>query len=298
MAFFDLLAHYPVLLATFLIITGLLVGSFLNVVIYRLPLMMNRDWERECREFINPERDHNADDLAETPFNLATPNSHCPSCDHAIRAWENIPVLSYLILRGQCSSCSAPISPRYPIIECVAAALALICGLVLGTGWALLGAVLLSWSLLALTMIDFDHQLLPDQITLPLLWAGLLVNYAGIFTDLESAVLGAVTGYLVLWTVYWIFKLATGRDGMGYGDFKLLAALGAWLGWQVIPMILLLSSFVGAVFGIAAIVFGNRERSKPIPFGPYLATAGWIALLWGQEIFAAYWSMAGVSSPQ
>ncbi len=296
MAFFQLLAHYPVLLVAFLVVIGLLVGSFLNVVIYRLPVMMNRDWERECREFLNT--DGNEEESIEEPFNLATPNSHCPSCDHQIKVWENIPVISFIFLRGRCSQCRTSISLRYPAIEVVTAMLAVSCGLVLGASWPLLGALVLSWTLLALSMIDFDHQLLPDQITLPLLWVGLLANFFGTFTTLESAVLGAMCGYLALWSVYWLFKLATGREGMGYGDFKLLAALGAWLGWQMIPMILLLSSLVGAIFGVTAILIGGHERSKPIPFGPYLAAAGWLALLWGEDIVSRYLTITGLGTVQ
>jgi leader peptidase (prepilin peptidase)/N-methyltransferase len=286
------LNQFPWLLGFVLLFVGLSVGSFLNVVIYRLPVMMQRRWKGDCCELLELE---NSDADAAT-FNLVMPNSRCPGCGHAIRPWENIPVISYLALRGRCGSCKMPISLRYPVIETVSGVLALLLGMHFGgANLTLLGALLLTWALIALTMIDVDEQLLPDDITLPLMWLGLLFNTFGVFTDLQSAVLGAIAGYLSLWTVYWVFKLVTGREGMGYGDFKLLAALGAWLGWQALPMIILLSSLVGAVIGVGLIILQRRGRQVPIPFGPYLAIAGWLSLVWGAEITAWYWRIAGVT---
>ena len=266
----------------FCAVIGLLVGSFLNVVIHRLPKMMDNDWRSQCAEL---------HDLA-TPdtevLSLSMPRSRCPQCGHPITALENIPVISWLALHGKCSACHTPISPRYPIVEALTCLLSTLAAVHFGFGWAAAGALLLIWGLIALTFIDYDTQLLPDSITLPLLWAGLLLNLFGTYTDLQSAVVGAMAGYLSLWSVYWGFKLVTGKEGMGYGDFKLLAALGAWLGWQTLPLIILLSSLVGALLGIALIVLAKRGRNVPIPFGPYLATAGLIALLWGRELTQAY----------
>ena len=279
---FELLASNQLVFILGASVFGLLVGSFLNVVIYRLPIMMQRGWRAQAREFL---------DLPAEPssvFNLTLPNSQCPSCEHEIRAWENIPVVSWLALRGKCSSCKARISPRYPLVE-------LACGVLSGYvawhfGFTLqAGAVLLlTWALLAASMIDVDHQLLPDSIVLPLLWLGLICNTQGLFATLPDALWGAVFGYLSLWSVYWLFKLVTGKEGMGYGDFKLLAMLGAWGGWQVLPLTILLSSVVGAVLGSIALRMQNAENGTPIPFGPYLAIAGWIALLWGEQITASY----------
>ncbi|EXI67842.1 MAG: Pectic enzymes secretion protein OutO [Candidatus Accumulibacter adjunctus] len=262
---------------------GLLVGSFLNVVIHRLPRMIERDWRLHCAELRGEEPASAAE-----PFSLVRPRSRCPSCGHQISAVENIPVVSWLLLRGRCSACSARISPRYPLVEMVSALLCAFAAHHFGPGWNALGAMLMSCCLIALTCIDFDTQLLPDAITLPLLWAGLLFNLSATFTDLQSAVIGAVAGYLFLWLVYWTFKLVTGKEGMGYGDFKLLAALGAWLGWQLLPLTVLLSSFLGAVVGIGLIVLARRGRSVPIPFGPYLAIAGILALYWGKPLTRAY----------
>jgi len=259
-----------------------MVGSFLNVVIHRLPKMMELGWQQQCAELRDEEP-------AETPrYNLLVPRSACPHCNHAIGAMENIPVISYLLLRGKCKGCGAAISPRYPIIETVSGVLSAYAAWHFGFGWAAAGALLLVWALLALTAIDFDTQLLPDDITLPLLWIGLLLNSSGTYTDLHSAVLGAIFGYLSLWSVYWLFKLATGKEGMGYGDFKLLAALGAWMGWQMLPLIILSSSLVGAVVGITLIVATKHGRNIPIPFGPYLAGGGLIALFWGQTLTQNY----------
>ncbi len=284
-----LLQQIPALFYGAVLVLGLLVGSFLNVVIHRLPVMLERRWRQECREFLG---------IPEEPvrerFDLAQPSSHCLHCGHRIRPWENIPLLSWLWLRGRCSRCQAPISVRYPLIEGLTALLSLAVawrfGLSPQTAWGLL----LTWNLVALSAIDIDHQLLPDVMTLPLLWLGLLLNVASTFTDLESAVVGAAAGYLVLWSVYQGFRLLTGKEGMGYGDFKLLAVFGAWLGWQMLPLIILLSSLVGAVAGIAMILLQGRDRSLPIPFGPYLAVAGWIALLWGRELTDAYLHRTGI----
>lgn len=280
--FFQLLeSSLPVFTAVCAIL-GLMVGSFLNVVIHRLPKMMELGWQQQCAEL-------RGEPPAETPrYNLLVPRSACPHCNHAIGALENIPVISYLLLRGKCKGCGARISPRYPVIEAISGVLSAWAAWHFGFGWAAAGALLLVWALLALTAIDFDTQLLPDDITLPLLWTGLLFNSFGTYTDLHSAVLGAVFGYLSLWSVYWLFKLATGKEGMGYGDFKLLAALGAWLGWQMLPLIILSSSFVGAVVGIALIVAAKHGRNIPIPFGPYLAGGGLIALFWGQALTQGY----------
>ena len=282
MALLELLQTVPAVFIGTCLTLGLMVGSFLNVVIHRLPKMLELGWQQQCAELRGGEP-------APLPaYNLIVPRSACPHCNHAISAWENIPVLSYLLLRGKCKGCGAAISPRYPAIEAISG---ILCGFAawhFGFGWAAAGALLLIWALLALTAIDFDTQLLPDDITLPLLWAGLLFNLSGTFTDLHSAVLGAVFGYLALWCVYWLFKLATGKEGMGYGDFKLLAALGAWLGWQMLPLIILLSSLVGAAIGIALMVAARHGRNVPIPFGPYLAGGGLIALFWGQTLTQSY----------
>jgi len=282
MSFLELLQTVPAAFVGVCLILGLMVGSFLNVVIHRLPKMLELGWRKQCAELQGEELN------AAPAFNLVVPRSACPHCNHAIGALENIPIVSYLLLRGKCKGCGAAISPRYPTIE---AASGILCGFAawhFGFGWTAAGALLLIWTLLALTAIDFDTQLLPDDITLPLLWAGLLFNLSGTFTDLHSAVLGAVFGYLVLWGVYWIFKLVTGKEGMGYGDFKLLAALGAWLGWQMLPLIILLSSLVGAAIGITLIVAVKHGRNIPIPFGPYLAGGGLIALFWGQTLTQSY----------
>ena len=261
---------------------GLLVGSFLNVVIHRLPKMMENEWRNQCAEL------HGDAPVEDEPFSLIRPRSRCPSCGHPISALENIPILSWLWLRGKCSDCQAPISPRYPIVEAVTGLCSAAAAAYFGYGWMLLGALLLIWSLIALTFIDADTQLLPDSITLPLLWIGLCFNLFGVFADLSSAVLGAMVGYLSLWSVYWAFKLFTGKEGMGYGDFKLLAALGAWLGWQMLPLIILLSSLVGAAVGIVLIILARQGRHVPIPFGPYLAAAGLIALIWGKDLTQMY----------
>lgn len=285
-----LIEQNPVYFYSILCLFGLVVGSFLNVVIYRLPLMLERQWHTDCKILLEGEQA--ATDLQQqASLNLISPNSHCPACNRPIKLWENIPLLSYLMLAGKCAGCGIKISIRYPITESVSAALSVVAGLYFGVSLSLLFVLLLTWSLLALTMIDIDHQLLPDDITLPLIWLGLLANSQGLFTSLQSAVFGAVAGYLSLWSVYWTFKLLTGKEGMGYGDFKLLAALGAWLGWQALPVIILLSSLLGTAIGIVVLI-KNRGKSVPIPFGPYLAIAGWIALIWGNQLIQTYLSYA------
>ena len=275
-------------------VLGLLVGSFLNVVIYRLPKMMERDWCEQCVELLgsdNVNKDIHTNNATEK-FNLVTPNSTCPSCGHKIKPWENIPVISYMFLRGKCSACKTNISLRYPIIEFVTAILSVAAIYTFGANATGLACLVFTWCLVALTMIDFDTQLLPDNITLPLLWLGLIANSFGLFTTLDSAVWGAIGGYLSLFSVYWLFKLLTGKEGMGFGDFKLLGALGAWLGWQMLLQIILLSALAGAVIGISMIVIRGRDKDIPIPFGPYLAIAGWIALMWGQDINHLYLNYA------
>jgi len=259
---------------------GLLVGSFLNVVIHRIPKMMQRESDNYVAQESGKEPPHT------DRYNLMVPRSACPHCGHQITAMENIPVISWLALRGKCRKCKAPISPRYPAVELLTGVLAGMLVWTFGSGLAGLSTLLFLFLLVAMTFIDVDTQLLPDDLTYPLLWAGLLVNLHGSFVPLQDAVIGAAAGYLVLWSVYWLFKLVTGKEGMGYGDFKLLAALGAWLGWQMLPTIILLSSVVGAVVGISLIVFAKRGRDKPIPFGPYLAAAGLIALLYGTHLSA------------
>ena len=265
---------------------GLAIGSFLNVVIHRLPKMMEREWQTQCAAL------RGEPPPAPSRYNLAAPASSCPGCGHRITALENIPLVSYLALRGKCSACGAAIGVRYPIVEALAGAAAAYCAWHYGFGVAALAAMLFCWCMIALTFIDVDTQLLPDSITLPLLWAGLLLNLRGTFADLPSAVIGAVAGYLVLWLVYWLFKLATGKEGMGFGDFKLLAAIGAWLGWKMLPLVILASSLVGAVVGIGLIALARRGRDVPIPFGPYLAGAGLIALFWGPSLIARYLAYA------
>lgn len=281
----------PWLLYLTVILFSLCVGSFLNVVILRLPKMMKQEWRCQCEEFLEvPEGDRKSDER----ITLSKPASTCPSCGHKIRAWENIPVISWLMLGGKCSSCKTRISPRYPIIEALTAVFSVVTVYLLGPSESALWALLMVWALVALTMIDFDTQLLPDGITLPLMWLGLVLNYFGVLTDFGSAFWGAVAGYLSLWSVYWLFKLATGKEGMGHGDFKLLAALGAWLGWQLLPAVILLSSLVGAIVGISLMVFRKHGREVPIPFGPYLAAAGLLSLWFGPEIQAIWFGYLGV----
>lgn len=269
-------------------VLGLLIGSFLNVVVYRLPQMMMRDWRQQARDVLEmPE------EQSKETFNLILPNSRCPHCSHEIKPWENIPLLSWLFLRGKCSDCKQPISMRYPLVELACSLLSALIALRYGVSWDALAMLVLTWGLLAMSLIDADHQLLPDALVLPLLWQGLILNSFGVFVSLSDAVWGAAIGYMSLWSIFWLFKLVTGKEGMGYGDFKLLAMLGAWGGWQILPLTILLSSVVGAVLGVIILRVQRNSISKPIPFGPYLALAGWVALLWGDEITSSYLQFAG-----
>ncbi|MBK1885410.1 prepilin peptidase [Marinobacter sp. DY40_1A1] len=291
MATLDIFLSTPWLLYLTVTLVSLCIGSFLNVVILRLPKMMQQEWRCQCEAFLElPEGERKQ----EEPVTLSRPASTCPSCGHRIRAWENIPVISYLLLGGKCSGCKTHISARYPIIEAVTALFSVITVVIGGPSESTLLALLLVWALIALTVIDFDTQLLPDSITLPLMWLGLMLSYFGYLGDFNSAFLGAVVGYLSLWSVYWLFKLATGKEGMGHGDFKLLAALGAWLGWELLPAVILLSSAVGAVVGISLMVFKEHGREVPIPFGPYLAAAGLLCLWFGTEIQQFWYQLLGV----
>ncbi len=291
----EMLSGSPALFITIVIAFTLLIGSFLNVVIYRLPVMMQHDWREQCKELLgSPDAE-----LPEGRFDLVVPRSRCRACGNPITALQNIPVLSYLALGGKCAQCKTPISPRYPLVEASTAMLAAIVAWHFGFGWEALMGVLLTLFLVPITMIDFDHQLIPDSIVLPLLWIGLgmslfspLLGSETLFISSGDAIIGAIAGYLSLWCVYQLFKLVTGKEGMGYGDFKLLAALGAWLGWQALPMIILMSAIVGAVVGLALIVFRGRDRQIPMPFGPYLAAAGWITMLWGEQIWNLYLDLA------
>lgn len=266
---------------------GLMVGSFLNVVIHRLPIMLDREWRRDSALFLGQEPDATGDAV----FNLAVPRSCCPACGKAIGVFENIPLLSFMALRGRCSACAAPIPLRYPMVELLTAAVSVAVAWHFGLSLQTLAGLVLSWGLIALGFIDIDRQLLPDAMTLPLLWLGLLLSVFNLYVDSSTSILGAVSGYLVLWLVFQLFRLFTGRAGMGYGDFKLLALLGAWQGWAMLPLILVMSSVVGAIIGGLMIVQGRRDRHAPIPFGPYLALAGWITLLWGDALNAAYMAM-------
>ncbi|GAB7528850.1 A24 family peptidase [Pseudomonas sp. 3A(2025)] len=288
MQFLDFLAASPTALITTTLILGLLIGSFLNVVIHRLPKMMLADWRTQSREILELPPEPKS-----KPYNLILPHSHCPRCNHKIRTWENLPVLSWLLLKGRCSACKTPISKRYPLVELTCGLLSAFIAWHFGFGWQTATMLVLTWGLLVMSMIDVDHQLLPDSLVLPLLWLGLIVNSFGIFTSLTDALWGAVAGYLSLWSVFWLFKLVTGKEGMGYGDFKLLAMLGAWGGWQVLPLTILLSSVVGAVLGVILLRVRRLEGGAPMPFGPYLAIAGWIALLWGGQITDSYLQFAG-----
>ena len=292
-SFMAVVGYPPVLLPLGLIL-GLILGSFLNVVIFRLPRRMQSELDEACAE-------QHGEENAHTPGNrwfglgyLTSPASTCPSCGHAIRAWENIPVISYLLLAGRCSACKARISIQYPVVEFISGLLSMVVVWKFGFGWEALFALVLTWGLLAMSVIDIRLQLLPDVLILPLLWLGLLLNLDGMFTDIGSSVYGAVAGYVSLWFVFHVFLLLTGKEGMGYGDFKLFALFGAWLGWQLLPQILLVSSLVGAITGLGMILFLGRDKSIPIPFGPYLAAAGWIALLWGEQINQTYLQFAGI----
>ena len=278
----------PWLFYSSVLFLGLCVGSFLNVVAYRLPLMMERDWKLECHEFLQLEPPELKDRLLS--FNLATPASACPACGHRIRLWENIPVISYIFLKAKCSSCGTRISMQYPAVELITGLTSLLAANVYGVTIQTAAALFLTWVLIALTLIDLKKQLLPDNITLPLLWLGILLSLFDVFTDLNASVIGAMAGYLILWSVYHIFKLLTKKEGMGFGDFKLLGALGAWVGYSYLPQIILVSSIVGSVAGISMLLIGKTKQQQPIPFGPYLAVAGWIALLWGETINSTYLS--------
>ena len=285
----DAFYYYPWLFPTLAALFGLIVGSFLNVVIYRLPLMMEKEWKQDCAETF-PDLNIVVD---KTLFNLSRPNSHCPKCKTPIRILDNIPVISWIVLRGKCRHCANPISPRYPLIELLSASLCAIAAWTFGFSPFSIALMFFTFALIAATFIDLDTMFLPDQITLPLTWAGLLMALLGWSSiSLQDAVIGAMAGYLCLWSIYWLFKLITGKEGMGYGDFKLLAALGAWLGWQLLPLIVLLSSVVGLVFGLIQLRLQKKGIDKSFPFGPYLAIAGWISLIWGTEIVNWYFITA------
>ncbi len=280
-----LLESSPAAFATVVGLLGLLIGSFLNVVIYRLPILLERTWSQQCQELLELEP---SDAGQGQPFNLVRPASSCPQCGHRIRAIENVPVISYLFLRGRCAACRARIPARYPLIELTTAIASVVTALHFGFSLQAAAALGFTWAIIPLCVIDYDRQLLPDNITLPLLWAGLALSLWGVFVDSQASIIGALAGYLSLWSIYHLFKLATGKEGMGFGDFKLLAAIGAWVGWQALPVVILFSSIVGAATGILLILLKGRARSQPIPFGPFLACAGWITLLWGQDIISLY----------
>lgn len=302
----NIFASVPATWSACIFIFGLLIGSFLNVVIHRVPIMLDREWKEQARQILAEQDVRLKPDPQPVPnparYNLFVPRSACPHCGAMITAMQNIPVISYLLLKGKCAKCSAKISARYPIVEFVTAAMSAMVAWKFGFHWYTGAALVLTWFLIALTVIDFDTQLLPDNMTLPLMWIGLLLSLAGTVPelgmppDMKSSILGAVAGYLSLWSVYQLFKLVTGKEGMGYGDFKLFAALGAWMGWQMLPLIILLSAFTGAVVGIVLIVARGRDRNIPIPFGPYLAAAGWIALMWGDQIVGSYLAVSGIGS--
>ena len=276
------LSAAPDVLAILAGLLGLCVGSFLNVVIHRLPKMMELEWHAQAAEL------RGEPPPAHEPYSIAKPRSRCPHCGTPIASWQNVPLLSYLVLRGRCAHCRAPIGIRYPIVEILGGLSAALAAWHFGYSLAALGAMVFGWAMIALTFIDLDTQLLPDSITLPLLWLGLLLNLGGNYVPLEAAVIGAAAGYLALWSVYWLSKLVTGKEGMGYGDSKLLAAIGAFVGWQQLPLVILASSAIGAIVGIALIVFARHGRSQPIPFGPYLASAGIVALYWGPNLTRSY----------
>ncbi len=271
---------------------GLIIGSFLNVVIHRLPIMIEREWRSHCAEILN--NDLGEENTADR-FDLIVPRSRCPQCGHGISVLENIPIISYLMLRGKCAACGTPISIRYPLVEALTAVLSVVVAWHFGLGWQMAGALLLTWALVALSFIDFHDQLLPDSITLPVLWIGIGLSLFGLYTDTTSSVLGAMVGYLALWSVFHLFKLLTRKEGMGYGDFKLLAMLGAWMGWKMLPLVVILSSLLGAVIGVGLILIRKQDRSVPIPFGPYLALAGWVGFLWGEDLIDLYWRWSGWS---
>jgi leader peptidase (prepilin peptidase)/N-methyltransferase len=285
--FINLLESNALFFYGFTFVFSLMIGSFLNVVIYRLPKILEQGWYQECREYLADEIKQSST-IGQVPITLSKPSSTCPNCQHSIRYYENIPVISWLFLRGKCSQCKNKISARYPLIEISTALLSLVIAQHFGVSLIICYALILTWGLITLTMIDFDHMLLPDQIVLPLLWLGLLVNLSDGIVPLEDAVIGAVAGYTSLFSIFWLFKLATGKEGMGYGDFKLFALFGAWIGWQLLPLLILMASVVGAVIGISLMIFKNHQKGQAIPFGPYLAIAGWITLLWGDVIWSWY----------
>lgn len=287
----DTLASHPELFLGAVALVSLLIGSFLNVVVYRLPVMMERDWHRQAREVLDTDE---ADNEGET-FNIVMPRSRCPQCGHQITAIENIPLVSYLWLRGKCSACRNPISLRYPTVELATALMSVVVAWRFGPTWQCAGALVLTWALIALALIDLDHQLLPDSITLPFLWLGLVLSLFTVFVDSHASIIGAAAGYVALWAVYHAFRIVTGKEGMGHGDFKLLAMLGAWMGWSALPVVIVLSSVVGAAVGVGLILLRGHERSRPLPFGPFLAAAGWISLLWGNDLIRMYLHWAGVA---
>ena len=300
----EIFAMFPSAWVALIFVVGLLVGSFLNVVIHRVPIMLEREWKEQAQQILSGEP---VPALATEPapkkdrYNLVVPRSACPKCGVMITALQNIPLISWLFLRGKCANCANPISVRYPIVELITGILSAAIAWKFGVHWYTAAALFFTWMLIGMSGIDFDTTLLPDNMTLPLLWVGLLISIAGtdatigLPVDMRSSIIGAVAGYLSLWSVYHLFKLLTGKEGMGYGDFKLLGALGAWLGWQSLPLIILLSAFVGAVVGITLIVVRGRDRNIPIPFGPYLAAAGWIAMMWGDALIGSYLRMSGIS---
>lgn len=298
MIYSEIFTTNPMAFALVCGLLGLLIGSFLNVVIYRLPLMLEAEWREQCVEFLEDENaENNKPQTNEEPrkrFDLLMPPSHCPKCQHKIKAWENIPVLSYLLLGRKCRNCSTPISVRYPLVELLTAVLSFVVALHFGFSAQAAAALLFTWLLITLSFIDYDTQLLPDVITIPMVWMGLLLSLAAVYVDPVSSIIGATAGYLSLWCVFQVFKLITGKEGMGFGDFKLLAVLGAWLGWKMLPAIILLSSFAGAVIGITLILVKQHNKEKPIPFGPYLAIAGWIAMLYGDQLIDYYFQFVAV----
>nr|VFK24856.1 MAG: type 4 prepilin peptidase 1 Aspartic peptidase. MEROPS family A24A [Candidatus Kentron sp. MB] len=298
MSLIDYLRIHPSAFPLVSVLLGIIVGSFLNVVIWRLPIMLERAWRRQCQAFFREvypralvDVSENSKAVEEAPFNLLLPRSQCPNCAHTLWAWENIPVLSYLLLRGRCSACRAPISARYPFIELLSGVMAGIVAWQAGFGIPAVGALVLTWVLIALAFIDWDRQQLPDEITLPTLWLGLAFNLFGVYASIEDGIIGAMLGYGVLWSVYWLFRLWTGKEGMGHGDFKLLGMVGAWLGWQSLPATILIASMMGALVGMGLILLRGHDRNIPIPFGPYLAIAAWITLLWGEEMMEWYWGI-------
>lgn len=289
-------ASHQALLISSAFILGLLIGSFLNVVIHRLPIMMEREYQRDFYSYFDKTPSSGEQKQLDETFNLVLPHSHCPNCKTVIKPWQNIPILSYLLLQGKCKNCDTAISKRYPLVELATGILTAMVVWQLGFTWQALAGVFFTWALVALTGIDFDKQLLPDNITLPLLWAGLLINLWGVFASLQDAVIGAIAGYLALWGVFHLFKLVTGKEGMGAGDFKILAAIGAWFGWQLLPLVILLSAAVGALIGILWTLVSGRDKNLPIAFGPYLAGAAWIAMLWGEQIMGWYFRISGLNS--